>query len=52
MGSAWFVLGLLACPLGMAAMGGLVWLGGKLGWGRTSTGEKEALPKGDHVPTA
>lgn len=37
MESAWFVLALLACPLGMVAMGGVVWLAAKVGRGRTST---------------
>jgi hypothetical protein len=37
MGTVWFVLGVLACPLGMAAMGGVAWLLGKRGSRRTST---------------
>jgi hypothetical protein len=37
MESAWVVLALLACPLGMAAMGGTVWLAAKLRRDESST---------------
>jgi hypothetical protein len=36
------ILGLLACPLMMLAMGGIAWFAGKLGRGKTSPGH------GDH----
>jgi hypothetical protein len=42
METTFFVLGLLACPLGMAAMGGAMWLAGKVGRGRTSTDGENA----------
>ena len=36
MHSVLLILGLLACPLGMVAMGGIAWAAGKLGLGRSS----------------
>jgi hypothetical protein len=36
METALVVLAALACPLGMAAMGGIAWMAAKLGRGRSS----------------
>ena len=36
MHSVLLILGLIACPLGMLAMGGIAWAAGKLGFGHSS----------------
>ena len=41
MHSVLLILGLLACPLGMLAMGGIAWAAGKLGRGKTSAGHSD-----------
>lgn len=41
MHSVLLILGLLACPLGMLAMGGMAWAAGKLGRGKTSAGHND-----------
>jgi hypothetical protein len=37
MNTGWPILGLIACPLGMLAIGGVAWAAGKLGRGRWSS---------------
>ena len=51
MDKLWLVLGVLACPLGMVAMGGVAWFAGKLGRGRTST-VAHAAETTDAAPTS
>src|SRR5204862_6096350 len=41
MHSVFLILGLLACPLGMFAMGGVAWAAGKLGVGRSSADHRD-----------
>jgi hypothetical protein len=41
MHSVLLILGLLACPLGMLAMGGTAWAAGKLGRGKPSGSHDE-----------
>src|SRR2546422_379112 len=42
MHSVLLILGLIACPLGMLAMGGMAWVAGKLGRGKTSADRDES----------
>jgi hypothetical protein len=41
MHSVLLILGLLACPVGMLAMGGMAWVAGKLGREKTSAGHDD-----------
>src|SRR2546425_1022675 len=43
------ILGLIACPLMMFAMGGVAWAAGKLGWGQSATAQRNS---GDARPAA
>jgi len=42
MHSVFIALAVLACPLGMAAMGGAAWVGGKL-WSRSAEDRDQSL---------
>ena len=46
------ILGLIACPLMMFAMGGVAWAAGKLGWGRSATAQRNGGDVGPATLTA
>jgi hypothetical protein len=52
MRDAIFILGLLACPLGMLAMGAVAWISGKVSGGRSRSSGKEPVPGTQHAGIA